>query len=343
MFWRNLKKGKIASLLAIMLTLLLLTTQVTKASPLASGTWRVVPSPSPGAGGNFLASVATVSANNIWAVGIDVNSNGVQQSLIEHWNGTRWKVVPSPNPGAGDNFLHSVAAVSANNIWAVGFYTNAGGVAQTLVDHWNGTKWSVVSSPSPGTASNSLRALAVVIANNIWAVGFFTNAGGVKQTLVEHWNGTKWKVVPSPNLGTDDNFLSSVAAVSANNIWAVGFHMHTGIAGQPIIEHWNGSVWSIVNGPNPGSGAPLYAVAAVSANNIWAVGQYSALINGSYINQTLVEHWNGSVWTVLSTPSPGTADNSFEGVAAVSASSIWAVGGYQNTGGIEQTLTETSG
>src|SRR6266568_2749759 len=146
MFWRNLKKGKIASLLAIMLTLLLLTTQVTKASPLASGTWRVVSSPSPGAGGNFLASVAAVSANNIWAVGLDVNSNGVQQSLV---------------------------------------------------DHWNGTKWSVVSSPSPGTASNSLRALAVVIANNIWAVGFFTNAGGVKQTLVEHWNGTKWKVVPS--------------------------------------------------------------------------------------------------------------------------------------------------
>ncbi len=47
------------------------------------------------------------------------------------------------------NFLNGVAAVSANDMWAVGDYESSGSLLQTLTEHWNGTVWSVVPSPSP--------------------------------------------------------------------------------------------------------------------------------------------------------------------------------------------------
>jgi hypothetical protein len=60
-------------------------------------------------------------------------------SLIMHWNGTRWEVVPSPNPEETISIaLNCVAAVSRDNIWAVG---NAN-YSSTLIVHWNGKAWS---------------------------------------------------------------------------------------------------------------------------------------------------------------------------------------------------------
>ena len=51
-----------------------------------------------------------------------------------------------------------------------------------------------------------------------------TSNGSIDQTLTEHWNGTAWSVVASPNLGTSDNVLYGVAAVAANDVWAVGYY-----------------------------------------------------------------------------------------------------------------------
>lgn len=73
--------------------------------------------------------------DDIWA------ADGFTKTLILHWNGARWRHVPSP--GAGGAFLNDVAAISANNAWAV----RAGGRG-TLILHWNGTAWHRVRSPA---------------------------------------------------------------------------------------------------------------------------------------------------------------------------------------------------
>src|SRR5207244_228061 len=70
----------------------------------------------------------------------------------------------------------------------------------------------------------------------------------------------------------------------------------------------------------------LKGVAVVSANDVWAVGEYSSAPCCIGPNQTLVEHWDGAQWRVVSTPSPGTAR--FYGVVAVGANDVWAVGEY---------------
>jgi hypothetical protein len=54
--------------------------------------------------------------------------------------------VPNPNFGTFNRFF-GVAAVSSNDVWAVGVTSN-GGLSATLVEHWNGTSWTVIPSPN---------------------------------------------------------------------------------------------------------------------------------------------------------------------------------------------------
>jgi hypothetical protein len=243
--------------------------------------WKLVPSPNPGGPTNnqLLQGVAATSASNAWAVGFYFNGTTGVLTLIEHWNGSAWAQVPSPNPGITRpraNVLTGVAATSASNAWAVGYYSN-GTADQTLIEHWNGTSWRHAPSPNPGGSANDnhLLGVAATSASNAWAVGYYIK-GIAKQTLIEHWNGTSWRQMPSPNPGgtTNDNVLNGVAATSASNAWAVGDY-NNGIAKQTLIEHWNGTSWRQVPSPNPGGSANdngLNGVAATSAANIWAVG-----------------------------------------------------------------------
>jgi hypothetical protein len=183
-----------------------------------------------------------------------------------------------------------VAAVSTNDVWAVGTSFNASGVEQTFIEHWDGKKWSIVASPSPSTQTNFLLGVTAVSTNDVWAVGSFQNASGAFQTLTLHWDGTTWSIVPSPS--TLANLFFAVAIVSANDIWAVGESQNatSGIS-QTLIEQWNGSSWSVVSSPNPGSGSSpgdslRGAAADPSSGQAWAVGEFTA---ASGATQTLTE------------------------------------------------------
>src|SRR5207253_765948 len=99
--------------------------------------WGIVPSANVTSGETVLTSVSGVSANDIWAVGY-AGVGGAIQTVTEHWDGKAWTIVPSPNPQPGvDNFLDGVAAVSANNVWAVG---DSGTSLHpgTVLLHWDG-------------------------------------------------------------------------------------------------------------------------------------------------------------------------------------------------------------
>jgi hypothetical protein len=227
---------------------------------------------------NRLNGVAVVSATDVWAVGQYANKftpEGLYQPLIEHWDGTSWRRIDTPILGR-EAFLWGVAAVSANDVWAVGSYNDSG--SKTLVLHWNGATWSVVTSPSDAIGGNQLRAITAVNANDIWAVG--SSSSG---PLTLHWNGVTWSRVASPG----GLVFESVSAASASDVWAVGWTY----AGQinfkqienTLIAHWDGSAWSAVASPNPSTGTPpvnnLYGVAAVSSSDAWAVGRYTTTNN----------------------------------------------------------------
>src|SRR5260221_14068284 len=73
------------------------------ASASACQSWTGAPPPSPSTTSNALQGVSVISACDAWAVGSDMNGSGTDQTLIEHWDGSAWNVVPSPDPGSTDN------------------------------------------------------------------------------------------------------------------------------------------------------------------------------------------------------------------------------------------------
>jgi len=248
--------------------------------------WRIIPSPNVGTDSFLLGDVA-ISSSNVWAVGLGIRSSG-GSALIEHWNGTKWSLVSSPNVGSPFYYLGEARAISANNIWAVGSASDTRNVFHTLVEHWDGTQWTIVRSPNVGSNNNFLNSVTTVSANDVWAVGTSTNNSHIDKTLIEHWDGTRWSVVPSPNGGSSNNFLGEVSAASANDIWTVGAYNNTNNVSLTLIEHWNGSKWRIVPSPNFDlRNNYLTGLTVVSTNDVWAVGGYA---NSGNINRTLIEH-----------------------------------------------------
>lgn len=271
-----------------------------------------------------LTSVVAVSANDAWAVGASAKlpPTGSKKSynlsdfttLIEHWDGKRWQIVQSPNGASGNGRLIGVAAVSANDVWAVGSSASPQG-RYTLIEHWNGRQWSVVSSPN-GNGDNELNAVAAVSANDVWAVG------RANSPLMEHWDGKTWSIVPGAR--GISGALADITVISAKDIWAVGT-MQTKTKWSGLIEHWDGMHWTLL--PSPPTSTYLIKVSALSTHDVWIL-EYAQLNPPVLANQTmLLEHWDGHKWDQVPAPQISPNDHGeLSDIAAVAPQNVWAVG-----------------
>lgn len=283
---------------------------------------------------NYLNDTTCASASDCWAVGYYNNGSGgsgVAQTLIEHWDGAAWAIFASPNVGPGGNLLEGVTCTSTANCWAVGYYFNASSVAQTLVERWNGTAWSIVTSNNSSPAQNNyLYDVTCASAATCWAVGSFFN-GSFTQTLIERWDGTSWATATSPVVAY---YLNGVTCASTSDCWAVGSYYPTGSShAQTLIEHWDGTSWALVSSPNPTDVGDNYlsSVTCPSASECWAVGYYDPYGTGGEVALPFIERWNGASlcpscpsWSIFTSPSIGVAY--LKDVTCSSASQCWAVG-----------------
>jgi len=291
----------------------------------SSGGWALVPSPNALALNSYLYGVAALAPDDVWAVGGTDQAGPPYQSLVEHWDGTSWSIVaPASFPGV----LYGVVALGPTNVWAVG---TEGYPGRGLIEHWNGTTWTATYLRFGAV----LRGVAAIGPRAIWAVGQRygrTNPFG-DTTLTMRFNGKGWTQVPSPNPlsgnDTDQNWLTSVSAVAANDIWAVGrYGNHDGgPLDQTLVEHWNGSRWSVVPSPDPGGSSlddDLWGVAARGSGDVWAVGGVGAFLNPEF-SSPLTLHWDGSGWTQVGVSAPA-AGELFGVVAEPAAAGISATG-----------------
>jgi hypothetical protein len=189
-------------------------------------TWSsvTIPDPdfTPGAG----QSISAVSATDIWVVGTTVNTTtGTTTAEALHFNGTAWAVVPMQQPGTNTPTISAVTAISATDAWAVGEdigATSAPG-GSTLIEQWNGAKWSIVPSPTPG-ADPGLTGVAARGSSDVYAVGNNLPSinGGVVQGLILRWNGSTWSQDADPTDGTYSPLFAAATVPGAANEWAVG-------------------------------------------------------------------------------------------------------------------------
>jgi hypothetical protein len=290
-----------------------------RAAPSCSGTG-IVPSASPGSF-DTLGGVAVPGPGDAWAVGSYIDAGGFGQTLIEHWDGRSWRQAASRNPAA-DDALTAVTAISPTDVWAVGSMSSGAPFSdRPLAEHWNGSAWTVVPAPGDGT----LIGLAGASARDVWAVGSTVNGSKPVQTLAEHWDGTRWQVVGSPNPGRYGNRLVAVSVTGQDSAWAVGTAGTSQFGTGSLAEHWNGARWSAVTIPNVGLDDTLRAITSTGPSDVWAVGAYDQQTPQGTATYALIQHWDGTRWSVVPSPGP-TGGDVLEGVAAISAGDAWAAG-----------------
>jgi len=287
------------------------TASAVHSSPQVICSWSVSPAHVHAVSGT-LESVDALSADDAWAVG-SIQTQRRALPLAEHWDGTAWTPVPTPTAGRYVRVLHAVLTLAPDDVWAVGSQIVATGAVQTLIEHWDGTQWSIVPGPHPRSDHEELLAVSGRSASSVWAVGY-EEPGLSPLPLVMHWNGTRWYVAPAPAGGT----LQGVAARYAGGIWAVG----TSAPGdsQALLAVRNSAGWSVDDATPP---AELAAIAWRRPFDAWAVG-YTTAPAPAY-QKPLAMHWDGTQWSTAPTP---TLHQSAElrGVAAISPNEAWAVG-----------------
>jgi hypothetical protein len=295
-------------------------------SSTAAGRWSIITSPDGGFAPTSLSAVTCVAASDCWAVGRTEIGQTYANTALMRWDGSSWKVVPSPSVEKETNGLVAITCVSSSSCWAVGYRITLQTVqVQTLTLHWDGASWQIVPSPNVGTGFNALYGVACASESDCWAVGF-ENGGNLAQTLIERWDGTSWTIHDSPNVGTQHNVFEAVTCLSGSNCWAVGYSGVTG-AKSSLVASWDGTAWTASALPNQLSAQEntLYSVVCNSASDCWAVGDS---YNGT-VHQTLIEQWNGTSWTGAVAPNGGV-DNYLSRVACNSTLDCWAVGHSSN-------------
>jgi hypothetical protein len=300
--------------------------------------WQIEPTPNPATnptanGPNAeLRGVKCVSDAFCIAAGEYTNTAGVMQTLAERWNGTAWSIVVTPNPaGATTSQLNAVACTTVTNCIAVGYYQNSASTNLPLAERWNGISWAIQSVPA--TTGGRLRGVSCTSASACTAVGFAGSNG-----LADRWNGTAWKTqaVPKPT-GAKSIQLNGVKCTSGTVCTAAGSGTYSASPGnvvKTLAERWSGSAWKNQPIPTPspsGDGGTdvLTAISCTSSSACTAVGYYE---NNQVLEDTLAEAWNGTAWTIQSTPN-NDADNSLLGVACTTTAICEAVGESDGDGG----------
>jgi hypothetical protein len=301
---------------------------------------QTIPNPS-GATASLLGGVSCTSAGACSAVGTYLDSSGAQGALAEEWNGSSWSVEVTPNPSvAQESTLSAVGCTSDGICTAVGAFIDSSGPEMTLSEAWNGTSWSVQTTPNPSAAELSVLAgVACNSAGRCTAVGFYVDSSSVEITLGEAWSGTSWSIQTTPNpKGAEENGLLAVACTSASACIAVGTSLTD--VNAILAEGWNGTSWSIEATPSPSGSkaAALEGVACTSSDACTAVGFY---VDSAGLDVPLAEAWNGTSWSIQTTPVPSGAEYSnLAAVACTSSDACTAVGYYFDSSDVQDTLAE---
>ena len=292
-------------------------------------TWSLAAPPT-GSSQSQLLGVSCLVATNCYTVGFNETAAGYR-TLVEHLSGSTWSIETSANvTGASDDFLSGVACATATSCFAVGV-SDTGVTPAMLVEHWNGSAWSVVTLPKPANSSQThLDAVACSSDKNCFAVGSYETSVGstsVIKSLIERWNGTSWSVQTNPVKSTaTETDLAGISCATATSCFAVGTYFTTSAEGT-FVSRWNGSTWSIVASPNPAEADnthPLLdSVSCATASSCFAVGSSNPTAPTA---KTLVERWNGTVWTIVTSPNSTGGLTELLGVSCATSASCFAVG-----------------
>ncbi len=268
-----------------------------------------------------LSDVAGLSAKDIWAVGQqDVWDFWQNRGAITHWDGTSWTEVDVRNDTTGAGHLRSIAAASANELWAVGDGHDGlpyvakgnrdgfdrvtvpplragdwlGAVAaasgrvvtvgsregKTFMVATTGGSWTTTQGPA-----GALYGVALSGRTDGWAVG---DSG--TRPLIMRLTSTGWKAARLPEI--KGGFLRDVYAEGTKRAIAVGGVYDGGDKIQPLVLQWDGKHWTRAGLPD--RSVELYGVTGDGDGGFWVSGYDSRQPGEAFLLR-----YDGSRWSVL--------------------------------------------
>jgi hypothetical protein len=242
----------------------------------------------------------------------------------------RWRITTVlPN----NSFVNGLAATGTSDAWAAGTMC-----ADTACDHsallvrrWNGKAWTVISVPkayrnSGGGLGASIGGFGVSVtatsASSAWILNpDLTTTATTSSTIVLHWTGKNWGAATKLPAA-----VFAAVAPAAKDAWAFGAGSLSASL-SAYAAHYNGKKWSPVRVPMAG-----FAASATSASDIWVIGIPAKATKPGLTADIM--NFNGKTWRTTPTPSLGLSSSQGAlptGIAAISATNVWAGGEILNT------------
>ncbi len=257
-------------------------------------TWSVLASPS----GGGISGISCSSSQFCMAVGATNTHNGGPHlgefSLAEVWRGTRWTVVASPPPPPGapayEAQLGAVSCTSRNSCVVVGSYGQIHSPrAQNLIESWDGSRWSVNRSPSPGGPPGGLNGLSSVSCSAAGgaicaATGYeAASTGAHAHAIVEVDHHGAWSLdLAVGTASAESSHLYGVSCSFASSCVAVGAVV-AGTSRSLLEGRWDGRVWSVA--PTLRSsivGVSVTCSSAATCTEVGPTGDVATLQGGSW-------------------------------------------------------------
>jgi hypothetical protein len=187
-------------------------------------TWTVQSAPS-APGGEATSAMLSVSCPTTTAC-TTVGKAG-SATFAERWSTTEgWTATAPLSPGTLENTLEDVSCSTITNCIAVGTFkeTGKGQFTKPLSERWNGSEWSLLTTPSPSEVKDVKLSSVSCASSTCTAVGQYvpTAGSGEEKTLAEYWDGAKWVIQTSPNSAQKVNALTGVSCSSSIACTAVG-------------------------------------------------------------------------------------------------------------------------
>lgn len=117
--------------------------------------------------------------------------------------------------------LKGVTVIGSTDAWAVGSAYGGDGRTTAITEHGDGDSWTL----EPGASGHlfvgpELSGASSLGGDNVWAVG---GGGYPGKIYTEHYDGTTWTRVATPDPFGRWTVLRGADAVAPDDAWAVGF------------------------------------------------------------------------------------------------------------------------
>jgi hypothetical protein len=239
------------------------------------------------AGANDLA-VSAAGPDDVWAVGTRPPGSGVRDStpFAEHYDGTGWTETAMPEDlHAPGMLLWDVEAIGPDDAWAAGGDEFAEEPGPPVVLHWDGTGWEAEDLPTAGDAPYVGQSVSATGPDDVWMVADATGPDGQGTPgLVLRRKGSTWSDVTPPAPQGAVLHVTSLDAARPDDVWAAGSVFDSDSEeSAPVIEHFDGAVWTVLPAGLPPATAGLVRSVRVIDGEVWEVG-FSSLHDQPFVS-----------------------------------------------------------